>query len=375
MEFDWTDEQHALRDAARRLLGGDDSVAAARSALDSGSWSDDGRWTKLAEQLGAHGIAIGEDVGGTGGSLVDLCIVLEEMGRVLYGGPFFATVALAATAIDCSGDDEARNRYLPPIAEGALKATVAAAEPGNLAWLDGAVRTTATDGAHPVLNGAKTLVLDADQAELLIVSASEPAGLSLFAVEADLAQIEPREVLDGTHSLCDVQLRDAPAVRLGRAGDGARILEHTLQVGAVCMAAEQCGATGALLHRTTEYAKQRRQFGRPIGSFQAVKHGLADILVPLELARSAAFWAAWQQPGTDAFTLGAAVARSQCAETALNAAKDCIVLHGGIGFTWEHDAHLFTRRARMGYSLLGTPAQWRQRLASVLAPELEEVRG
>jgi alkylation response protein AidB-like acyl-CoA dehydrogenase len=373
MEFDWTDEQHAVRDAARRLLGGDDAVSAARSALETGSWLDSGRWAKLAEQLGAHAIALPEEVGGTGGSLVDLCIVLEEMGRVLYGGPFFATVALAATAINTSGDESARRRYLPQIAAGELKATVAAAEVGNLGWLDGDVHTTATGGERPTVTGAKTLVLDADQADLLIVSASEPAGVSLFAVRADQAQIHPRHVLDATHSLCEVVLHGAQATRLGAPGDGPRILEQTLQTGVVCMAAEQCGATAALLDRTTDYAKTRHQFGRPIGSFQAVKHGLANILVSLELSRSAAFWAAWQEPGTDDFALGAAVARSQCSETALQAAKDCIVLHGGIGFTWEHDAHLYTRRARTSYSLLGTPAQWRERLAAVVAPEHEGV--
>lgn len=373
MEFDWTDEQHALRAATRRLLGGAACVAQARAALDAGGWSDGGRWHTLAEQLGAHAIALPEDVGGTGGSLVDLCIVLEEMGRVLYGGPFFATVVLAATAIDCAGDDAARRRYLPQIAAGELRATVAATEPGSRSWL-AAPRTRLTGDDTPTVTGTKTLVLDADAADLLVVSAAEDAGVSLVAVRGADVAVRRLEVLDGTHSLCEVTLDAAPAARIGAPGAGLPVLERTLQTAAIGMAAEQCGATAALLERTTDYAKSRHQFGRPIGSFQAVKHGLADVLVPLELSRSAAFWAAWQQPGSDEFALGAAVARSQCSETALQAAKDCIVLHGGIGFTWEHDAHLYTRRAQLSYRILDSPAQWRDRLAALVAPEPESSR-
>lgn len=365
MEFDWTDEQHALRDAARRLLGGEECIAQARAALDADGWSDRGTWSALAEQLGAHAIAIAEDAGGMGGSLVDLCIVLEEMGRVLYGGPFFASVVLAATAVQESGDDTARQAYLPGIAAGELKATVAAAEPANVGWLGPKIATVA-DGDR--LSGSKTLVLDADAADILFVSALDAGELSVFAVQASDVTILSRDTLDGTHSLCDIELRNAPATRIGARGDGTKILERTLQTAAIGMAAEQVGATTALLEQTTDYAKTRHQFGRPIGSFQAVKHGLADVLVPLELARSAAYWAAWQESGTDDFALGAAVARSQASETALQAAKDCIVLHGGIGFTWEHNAHLYARRARASYGLLGTPASWRARLADVLTP-------
>jgi alkylation response protein AidB-like acyl-CoA dehydrogenase len=346
-EFAWTAEHRQLRETVRAVLSDRAPVPRARELAGSGARHDPELWAALAGDIGLQGLALPEEHGGSGATLVDLAVVADEMGRVLYGGPFLSTVALAAPALLAADDPAAAAEYLPRIAEGTLTATLA---------LGAAV--TADAGGR--LTGTADLVLDGADADLLLV----PAGPDLYAVEAGADGLERTnlDTLDGTRRIGRLALRDVAARRIGDPGTGERAVAAARRVATVVVAAEQVGGMDTCVARTAEYARTRRQFGRLIGSFQGVKHRLADMAVRLELGRAAAFWAAWQQPGTPDFELGALVARAHCAPAYLQTAFDTIQLHGGIGFTWEHDAHLFVRRARADLSLLGTPAQVRAEL-------------
>ncbi|MFF4240597.1 acyl-CoA dehydrogenase family protein [Actinomadura geliboluensis] len=377
MEFSWTPEQGDLRAAVRRVLADKAPLSRARELAEAGERHDPDTWETLAAQLGLQGLALPEDAGGSGGSLVDLAIVMEEMGAVLFGGPFLPTVVLAANVLAALPDDPVAAELLPRLAEGELTAAVAVVEADGR-WSPESVRTSARDGGGgPVLDGDKELVLDGAGADVVLVLARSDAGLGWYAVEAGAAGLvrTPRQVLDGTRPAASLELRGTPARPVGEPGGGWAVAERMRRTAAILLAAEQAGAAGELVRRTAEYAATRRQFGRPVGAFQGVKHRLADMAVRHEMARSAAFWAAWREPGSAEQEFGALVARSYCSGAFLQTAKDTIQLHGGIGFTWEHDAHLFLRRARLDATLLGGAAEARAallpHLLTDLPPELE----
>lgn len=375
MEFAWTPEQQDLRASTRRLLQSRAPLARARELAEGGGRLDPALWTAMAEQAGLQGIALPEEHGGSGGGLVELAVVVEEAGRVLLGGPFLSTVVLGAEALIGSGDAAAQERYLPRLAEGELTATLAVPEADGR-WAAASVGTRAVGGGNDVrLTGDKELVLDGADADLVLVLARGEHGLSLYAVERGAAGLEaqPLDVLDLTRPMARLRLRDVPAHLVGEEGGGWAVVEHVRRVASVLLAAEQVGAMTTLVDMTAEYARTRRAFGRPIGIFQGVKHRLADMAVRLEMARSAAYWAAWQEPGSADLAMAAAVARSYCSEALLQTARDTIQLHGGTGFTWEHDAHLFLRRARADAGLVGTPEQSRSDLVPLVLPELVEV--
>ncbi|MCW0213223.1 MAG: acyl-CoA/acyl-ACP dehydrogenase [Pseudonocardia sp.] len=372
-EFGWTGEHRQLRETVRGLLAERAPVSRSRELAESGARHDAALYSALAEQVGLQGLALPERFGGYGGTLLDLAIVAEEMGRVLYGGPFFPTVALAAPALMASADEEACAEYLPRIADGSVTATLAVVE-GSGVWSPDDVLTVADAGGR--LTGAKFPVLDGVDADLLVVAARGPEGISLYVVEggAEGLQRSALEILDGTRRMGRVTFDATPARRIGAPGHGWAAVTQAREVASVLMAAEQVGAMAACVELTAEYARTRRQFGRLIGSFQGVKHRLADMAVRLEMSRSAAYWAAWQDPGTEEFAFGAGTARSFCSEACLQTGQDTIQLHGGIGFTWEHDAHLYLRRARADMTVLGTPAQVRAELETTVlaaAAELE----
>jgi alkylation response protein AidB-like acyl-CoA dehydrogenase len=375
MEFTWTPEQQDLRASTRRLLQNRAPLSRTRELAEAGTRHDPELWTAMAQQAGLQGIALPEEHGGSGGSWVDLALVLEEAGRVLLGGPFLSTVVLAAEAQLGSGDARAQADYLPRLAEGELTATLAVAEADGR-WRPESV-TTRAEGSGPQarLTGNKELVLDGVDADLLLVLARGDRGLSLYAVEAGAAGLEPErlDVLDLTRPMARLHLRDVPARLVGEEGAGWAAVEHVRRAASVLLAAEHVGAMATLVDRTAEHARTRRAFGRPIGAFQGVKHRLADMAVRLEMSRSAAYWAAWQEPGSPDAAMGAAVAGSYCSEAFLQTAKDTIQLHGGTGFTWEHDAHLFLRRARADASLVAAPAEHRAALVPLVLPELAEV--
>ena len=342
-------ERHSAESDVRRLMT--DEVGYDRAA-----------WTVMADQLGLQGMAIPESFGGSGFGYEELCVVFEEMGRALLAAPFFATVALAANTLLESGDEEMIRRYLPAIASGELIATLALGEEEG-GWDDAAVRLRADpDGSGWILNGGKRYVLDAHVSDLLLVVARTDDGISLFAVDPRAASctVEVELTLDLTRKLSRVTFDATPAVLVGRSGKAWDGVRRALRFAAVALAAEQVGGAQRVLDLTVEYAKVRYQFGRPIGSFQAVKHKLADVLVAIESARSAVRDAARAVAEGDAdVELSASVAKAVCSDAYTHAAATAVQLHGGIGFTWEHPAQLYFKRAKSSEFLLGTPSYHR----------------
>ena len=373
MTLTFTDEQEELRASVRRLLADKSPSEAVRRWMESDAGHDPALRRQLAEQLGLWGIALPEEYGGSGGGPVELGIVLEETGRALLPGPFFATVALAGQAIAASGDEAAKRRWLPGIADGSLSATLALSEESG-SWTVDDVATTATpDGEGWALTGTKMFVVDGDSADLLLVVARTDDGPGLFAVEGSAAAVTRTrlEALDPTRRLARVDLDAAPASRVGPA-DATAFLRTTLDLAVVALAAEQVGGAQACLDTAVEYARIRVQFGRPIGSFQAIKHKCADMLLEVEASRSAAYHAASVAAevvagsGADELPIAAALAAAYCAEAYTHAAKENIQIHGGIGYTWEHDAHLYLKRAKSSELLFGAPVRHRARLAELV---------
>lgn len=349
-----TEEQEELRSAVRALLEREQGASA---------------WGPLAEQIGVAGLAVPEEYGGAGGGARDVQIVMEELGRCLSPVPFLGSSVLAAGALLASGDDAACARLLPPLAEGRSVGLLAWAEQGS--WEPESVRADAVPGPGGgwQVTGTKEHVLDADGADLLLVAARTGAGISLFEVpvEGAGARREPVVTMDQTRSQARWVLSGAEARLVGADGDGHRVLSHVRDLACVALAGEQTGAAGRCLELTVEHVLQRVQFGRQIGSFQAVKHRLADAYVLVESARSAALGAAFaadEEPA--ALPRLAAVAGSVCSEAFSAVAGEMIQLHGGIGITWEHDAHRYFKRAHGSSQLFGPAARHRERLGAEL---------
>jgi alkylation response protein AidB-like acyl-CoA dehydrogenase len=362
-----SEEQEELRASVRRFLADKAPSEAVRRWAESEKGYDTALWQQMAGQLGLQGIAVPEEHGGAGFGPVELGIVLEELGRSLLPSPFFATVALAGQALTASRDLEAQARWLPGIAEGSLTATVALSE-GRGASLDAVTTQAVLDDGGWRLTGTKMFVVDGDAADLLLVVARADDGLGLFAMDGTAAGVTRTrlDALDLTRRLGRIELADAPATRVGPELDATEFLQKALDLSVVALAHEQVGGASACLDAAVEYAKIRVQFNRPIGSFQAIKHKCADLLLEVEAARSAAYSAAWNAAEDPAeLPISAALAGSYCAEAYTHAAKENIQIHGGIGFTWEHDAHLYLKRAKSSELLFGAPRQHRARLADL----------
>ncbi|MGD9986588.1 acyl-CoA dehydrogenase family protein [Pseudonocardia sp.] len=356
------DARDDLRREVRRFLERRSAEADVRRLMDDATGYDRDVWSVMADQLGLQGMAIAQAHGGAGFGYEELCVVFEEMGRALLPSPFFATVALAANVLRHSGDEAACARHLPAIARGELVATLALGEEEG-GWDDTAVRMRAEPaGSGWTLTGVKRFVLAGHVADLLLVVAHTADGLSLFEVGArgPGCVVEVETTLDLTRPLSRVVLDRAPAVLVGRSGHAWAGVRRALRLAAVALAAEQVGGAQRVLEMTVGYAKVRHQFGRPIGSFQAVKHQLADMLVAVESARSAAQEAARAVAADDpGLEVAASVAKAVCSDTYTRAAATAIQLHGGVGFTWEHPVHLYFKRARSSEFLLGTPGHHR----------------
>jgi alkylation response protein AidB-like acyl-CoA dehydrogenase len=334
--------------------------------MDSDKGYDRAVWMQMARQLGLQGLAIPETYGGYGFSWVELIIVLEEMGRALFCSPYFATVAMASSALLAAGDDEASARLLPGIAAGETTATVAFTE-DNGRWDDGGIQLVGTpDGERWRLTGHKSFVVDGCTATLVLVAGRTGAGLSLFAVDGSAPGLRRQNLttLDQTRKLARLEFDDTPAELIGVDGGAAGALARFRDLTAIALAAEQVGGAQRCLDMSVEYAKVRRQFGRQIGSFQAIKHMCAEVLLEVESARSAAYYAGWVA-ADDSDDLGevASLAKAYCSSTYVRAAENNIQIHGGIGFTWEHDAHLYFRRAKSSELYLGDAAYHRELLA------------
>jgi len=361
----FTEEQEELRRSVRRFLDDTSPMAEVRRLMDTDDGWDRAVWRAMAEQVGLQGIHVPEALGGAGLGHVELGVVLEELGRSLACLPYFSTVALAVNALLASGDERAQGELLPRLASGEATGTLAVLEaPGS--WdLDALATRARRDGDGWVVDGAKAFVVDGHTADVLLVAARSPGGLSVFAVEGGGAGVErvPVPQLDQTRKLARVELAGAPATLVGEEGSAAMWLPRALDLAATALAMEQVGGARRCLDMTVAYAKERHQFGRAIGSFQAIKHRCADMLLRVESARAAAYYAAWAA-AEDAEELPAvaSLARAYCSEAYSWVAGETIQVHGGIGFTWEHDAHLYFKRAKASELLLGDPAHHREQM-------------
>lgn len=366
MQFAFTEEQDQLRSFVRQFLEDKSSEATVRELMDTESGYDEAVWAQMAEQLGLQSLIIPEEYGGQGFTWVEMVVVLEEMGRALLCAPFFSSAVLATSALLECGDADAAGDYLPRIASGELIATVALTEE-NGRWDESGITATATaDGDSWTLDGAKHYVLDGHTAGLLIVAAKTAAGVSLFAIDGDASGLTrtPLSTMDQTRKQAKISLSSTPGRLLGSDGAGWDTLVGVLDRAAVALAAEQVGGAQMVLDMAVQYAKDRFQFGRPIGSFQAIKHKCADMLLEVESAKSAAYYAAWcAAVDNDELPAMASLAKSYCSEAYFHAASENIQIHGGIGFTWEHPAHLYFKRAKSSELLFGDPTYHRELLA------------
>lgn len=366
MTSDNANDLEELRAMTRRFCQEKSSSEAVRHLTESGATRDDAVWSQLAQQLGLTGLAIAEEHGGAGGGPVELGVVLEEMGRTLMVSPFFATVALAGQALSSCDDAAAQAAWLPRIADGSITATLAVADATGELDPAGVTTTATADGQGWTLSGTKRFVIDGHTSDLLLVAARDGDDVAVFAVEAGAAGLERAFLpgLDTTRALATVTLAATPAVRI--AGEGAALIERARDLALAAIAAEQVGGASKVFELTVAYLKEREQFGRPIGSFQALKHRCADLAVEIESARSAATFAATLLAEHDAEgPVAAAAAKAWCGTTFTHAAKEAVQMHGGIGYTWEHDAHLYLKRAKSSELLLGSPARQRARVAEL----------
>lgn len=354
-EFVFTDEQQQLRAAVRKFCADRIDESAIRAAMESDPPHDPAVWTRLGTELGVLGLAVPESAGGVGGTLIDQAVAIEELGAALAPGPLFGTVYLAIPALVAAS---APAELLDSLADGTRTAAFAI---GDIA------ATSAGDDWS--LTGTVERVVDAGSADILLIAADSPEGTALFVVDTDSPAVQRIQLttLDPTRPQATVTMSDAPARLIAGPEDADRVIDHALHVGSALLAVEQVGAAQHLLDLTVDYAKNRLQFGRPIGSFQAVKHRLADALVAVEHARSTAYHAIWAlTDGTDDPALAVSIAQAVCSAALTRVANDTIQVHGGIGFTWEHQAHLYYKRAYTNAALLGSAEDHRARVAELV---------
>lgn len=383
MEFAFTPEQLMIEETAARFLAQTCDSHAVRRAMESPEGYEAQVWQRIGQELYWPALMIPEAFGGLGLGFVELAILLEQSGRHLLCSPFFATAALATPALMLGTNTALQADWLGAIAAGDTRATLAFASHGG--WEADSVQVVATpDASGYRLNGRYAQVLDGAQAQLLIVAARLPGsagehGLCLFALPADTPGVSrvALPTLDQTRRLARIELHDVQLDSrhlLAEAGQGWPLLRDTLQIGAIALAAEQVGGAQQSLDLTLAYIGERQQFGRSIASFQAIKHRCADMMLALECARSAAYYAACVAqerlaPDGDprvaaALDDAAATAKIHASEAFFQCAAESIQLHGGVGFTWEYDPHLYFKRARASEQLLGQPTLHRERLAA-----------
>jgi hypothetical protein len=365
MNFDFSDDQKQLRDQARKFLAEKCPPKAVRAVLDGKAAYDKELWNGLAE-MGFLGVAIPEEFGGAGAGHLELCVIAEEMGRALAPVPFSSTVYLAAEALLIAGSDAQKRKWLPKIASGEAIGTLALFEgTGNPS--PKAIKLSADGG---MLNGAKKPVADAAIADCAVVAArngssGRESDISLFLVDMKGGGVEVKELsnLDPTRGQAEISFKNCKAEALGPSGEGWSILSQVLDRAAVLTAFEQVGGADRALEMGRDYALDRIAFGRPIGSFQAVKHILADMYVSATLARSNCYYGAWAL-STNAGELpeAAAAARISATQAFQHCAKNNIQVHGGMGFTWEFDCHMYYRRANAVALGLGSLSYWEDAL-------------
>jgi len=356
MQFGLNENQTILRDSAREFFAGECPIASVRRAAESDTAHDKGLWQKLAAQ-GYTGIIFDEVYGGVGLGVVELALLMEEAGRALLPGPLFATVALAGAVIDACGSPAQKKKYLAPISHGSSRATLAFVEAGG-SWNAADLHTETMNGR---LSAEKLFVPDAGVADTIVVVARD--GVYVVDATAPGVVVAPMAGMDLTRRLYAVSLRDVVGERL----DSTAGLDRALGVATTALVAEMVGGMQRTLEITVDYAKTRKQFGKAIGSFQAVQHQCADMYLETESARSAAYYAALalQEDAADA-AASVSIAKLYASDAARTVGNRGIQIHGGMGFTWENDLHLFYRRAKASETMLGDATFHRERLAQLV---------
>jgi alkylation response protein AidB-like acyl-CoA dehydrogenase len=368
MDFGFSEEQDLLRKSAADFLNKECPMTYVRQMMEDERGYAEELWQKMAE-MGWLGLIYPEEYGGSGLTMVDFVVVLEEMGRVVLPGPFFSTVALGGLAILEAGSTEQKKKYLSDIAAGKTKATLAVLEE-NARWDAQGVNLAAEQsGKGYRLSGTKLFVPDAHVSDLLVCAARTPEGLTLFLVERQQPGVGVRllKTMDQTRKLCEVtfdKVEVEPQAVLGNPGKGWETLTRVIDRSKVALCAEMCGGAQRVLDMSVEYAKIREQFGRPIGSFQAIQHKCANMLVQVESAKSATYYAAWAVANdVPEAPLAAAMAKAYCSDAYRQVTGEGIQVHGGIGFTWEHDMHIYFKRAK-GSEVTFGDATWNRELVA-----------
>jgi acyl-CoA dehydrogenase len=360
MNFDFSDDQKLLQQTAKDFLDEHSPLSVCREVLESDAPYSQTLW-KGAAELGWLGTAIPEEYGGAGFGYLELAVIAEEVGRSLAPIPFSSSVYLASEALLLAGSDEQKKRLLPKLVSGESIGTVAFTEK---AGQNGVENVEARVEAGK-LSGSKLPVPDGEAADVAVVAAQGGKGLSLYLVSltGDGVEREAVRSFDPSRPAARIRFDGAPAELLGTEGGGAALAESVLDRAAVLLAFEQLGGTQRAFDLTREFTLERYAFGRPIASFQAIKHRLADLWCEIELARSNAYYGAWALSNEDdELTEAACIARLQVCRAFDLAAVEMLELHGGVGYTWEYDCHMFYRRAKTTALVLGSPASWRERL-------------
>ncbi len=377
MDIGFSEEQELLRDTARKFLDSECTTKFVREMMATETAVTDAFWQQLAEN-GWLGIAYPEEDGGSGLGLVDLVVLMEEIGRAVMPGPFPATVLLGGAVIAEAGSPAQRQEWLPGISAGEAKATLAVTEP-NARWDAAGITATAREARGGfVLSGTKMFVPDAHQADVLAVAARSrdgstmDDGVSLFLVPKEAAGLDIRLLpsVDETRKLCEVRLDNVAvqaAALLGELHQAWPALARVIDGAAVALSAEICGAAQQVLDMTVEYAKLRVAFGKPIGSYQGVKHKCADMLVEIENAKSLTYYAAWAVDEGDAeAAIAVSMAKAAASDAGRKVCAAGIQLHGGIGMTWEHDLQLYLKRAKADEVAFGDATWHRERIARLM---------
>jgi alkylation response protein AidB-like acyl-CoA dehydrogenase len=379
MQFGLTETQKVLRNSAREFFSVECPIIEARRSMETGAAYDRALWQKMAQQ-GWTGIIFAEQYGGLGLGLVEMAVALEEMGRALLPGPYLSTVT-AGAAIDASGGPDQKVRYLTRISLGEARSTLALLE-ADARWEPEAVKLQ----VHPTeegfaLNGQKMFVPDAAVADFLVCAARRGPDVGLFIVPRDAAglTIRPLAAIDGTRKLYRVDFADVPVAEEDflAIGDSARdALERALAVSTVALTAEMVGGMQRVMEIAVEYAKTRKQFGKPIGQFQAVQHSCADMLLLTESSRSAVYYAAWAlQEGAPDAALAVSIAKAYASDAYREVGNRGIQVQGGMGFTWENNVHLYYRRAKASELMFGDAAYHRERIAGLVVDKAQRKAG
>jgi alkylation response protein AidB-like acyl-CoA dehydrogenase len=376
MNFGFNEEQELLRSTARKFFENECPSEVVRALMETPDGMSPALWAKLGEQ-GWLGLIYPEAYDGMGLGLVDLVVLMEEMGRAVVPGPYFSSVLLGGLAVLEAGSEAQKKEWLPRIATGQARVALAWMEPSAMLGAEGVTLAAVPRDGMVTLSGTKLFVPDAHTADAIVVAARTDTGTSedgvaLFLVPKGMRGLEVRllPTMDQTRKLCEVTLKDVTLgadARLGAAGVGGRALGRVLDRATVALCAEMCGGAQRVLDMTVEYAKIRQAFGRPIGSYQGVKHRAADMLVDVENSKSITYYAAWAlDEGVAEGPLAVSMAKAYVSDAYRRVAAAGIQLHGGIGFTWEHDLHLYFKRAKGSEFTFGDATYHRERVAQLV---------